>query len=80
MLVPEIALTPQALNRFQTRFGDIVAVMHSGMSKGERYDEWLRLAAGEARVAVGPRSAVFAPLPDIGSGDRRRGARGLLQA
>ena len=66
VLVPEIALTPQALNRFQTRFGDIVAVMHSGMSKGERYDEWLRLAAGEARVAVGPRSAVFAPLPDIG--------------
>jgi len=66
VLVPEIALTPQALHRFQTRFGDIVAVMHSGMSQGERYDEWLRLASGDARVAVGPRSAVFAPLSDIG--------------
>ncbi len=66
ILVPEIALTPQALARFQARFGDIVAVMHSGMSAGKRYDEWLRLARGEARVAVGPRSAVFAPLSNIG--------------
>jgi primosomal protein N' (replication factor Y) len=66
ILVPEIALTPQALARFQARFGDIVAVMHSGMSTGKRHDEWLRLARGEARVAVGPRSAVFAPLADIG--------------
>ncbi len=66
ILVPEIALTPQALARFQARFGDIVAVMHSGMSVGKRYDEWLRLARGEARVCVGARSAVFAPLQDIG--------------
>jgi primosomal protein N' (replication factor Y) len=66
ILVPEIALTPQALARFQARFGDIVAVMHSGMSAGKRHDEWLRLARGEARVCVGPRSAVFAPLADIG--------------
>ncbi len=66
ILVPEISLTPQALARFQARFGDIVAVMHSGMSSGRRHDEWLRLARGEARVAVGPRSAVFAPLSDIG--------------
>jgi primosomal protein N' (replication factor Y) (superfamily II helicase) len=66
ILVPEIALTPQALSRFSARFGDIVAVMHSGMSAGKRNDEWLRLARGEARVCVGPRSAVFAPLPDIG--------------
>jgi primosomal protein N' (replication factor Y) (superfamily II helicase) len=66
ILVPEIALTPQALARFSARFGDIVAVMHSGMSTGKRQDEWLRLARGEARVAVGPRSAVFAPLSDIG--------------
>jgi primosomal protein N' (replication factor Y) len=66
ILVPEIALTPQALARFQARFGDVVAVMHSGMSQGKRHDEWLRLARGEARVAVGPRSAVFAPLSDIG--------------
>jgi primosomal protein N' (replication factor Y) (superfamily II helicase) len=66
ILVPEIALTPQALARFSARFGDVVAVMHSGMSTGKRYDEWLRLARGEARVCVGPRSAVFAPLSDIG--------------
>jgi primosomal protein N' (replication factor Y) (superfamily II helicase) len=66
ILVPEIALTPQALSRFSARFGDIVAVMHSGMSAGKRNDEWLRLARGDARVCVGPRSAVFAPLPDIG--------------
>ncbi|HWD69803.1 MAG TPA: primosomal protein N' [Solirubrobacteraceae bacterium] len=66
ILVPEISLTPQALARFQARFGDIVAVMHSGMSAGKRHDEWLRLARGEARVAVGPRSAIFAPLTDIG--------------
>ncbi len=66
ILVPEIALTPQALARFQARFGDVVAVMHSGMSAGKRHDEWLRLARGEARVAVGPRSAVFAPLSEIG--------------
>jgi primosomal protein N' (replication factor Y) len=66
ILVPEIALTPQALARFQARFGDVVAVMHSGMSTGKRHDEWLRLARGEARVAVGPRSAIFAPLTDIG--------------
>jgi primosomal protein N' (replication factor Y) len=66
ILVPEIALTPQALARFQARFGDVVAVMHSGMSQGKRHDEWLRLARGEARVAVGPRSAVFAPLSEIG--------------
>ncbi len=66
VLVPEIALTPQALSRFEARFGDVVAVMHSGLGQGERYDEWLRMAEGEARVCVGPRSAVFAPLPDIG--------------
>ena len=66
MLVPEIALTPQALGRFEARFGDVVAVMHSGMAQGERYDEWRRLAGAQARVCVGPRSAVFAPLPDIG--------------
>ncbi|HET9093941.1 MAG TPA: primosomal protein N' [Solirubrobacteraceae bacterium] len=66
ILVPEIALTPQALARFSARFGDVVAVLHSGMSDGRRHDEWLRLARGEARVAVGPRSAVFAPLADIG--------------
>jgi primosomal protein N' (replication factor Y) len=66
ILVPEIALTPQALARFEARFGDVVAVLHSGLSQGQRYDEWLRLRAGEARVCVGPRSAIFAPMSDIG--------------
>jgi len=66
VLVPEIALTPQALARFRARFGDTVAVLHSALGQGERYDEWIRLARGDARVCVGPRSAVFAPLPDIG--------------
>ena len=66
VLVPEISLTPQALARFQARLGDVVAVMHSGMSEGARHDEWLRLRSGEARVCVGPRSAVFAPLARIG--------------
>jgi primosomal protein N' (replication factor Y) (superfamily II helicase) len=66
VLVPEIALTPQALGRFSARFGDVVAVLHSALSTGERHDEWMRLRTGEARVCVGPRSAVLAPLADIG--------------
>ncbi len=66
VLVPEIGLTPQALGRFEARFGDVVAVLHSALGQGERYDEWMRLRSGEARVCVGPRSAVFAPLADIG--------------
>jgi primosomal protein N' (replication factor Y) len=66
VLVPEIALTPQALGRFEARFGDVVAVLHSSLGQGERYDEWSRLRRGEARVCVGPRSAVFAPLRDVG--------------
>jgi len=66
ILVPEIGLTPQALARFEARLGDLVAVMHSGMGEGARRDEWMRMARGEARVCVGPRSAVFAPLSDLG--------------
>jgi primosomal protein N' (replication factor Y) len=66
VLVPEIALTPQTVTRFRERFGDQVAVLHSGLSLGERYDEWDRLRRGEARVCVGPRSAVFAPLSRLG--------------
>ena len=66
VLVPEIALTPQIVSRFVDRFGDTVAVLHSRLSAGERRDEWHRLRSGEARVCVGPRSAVFAPIDDIG--------------
>lgn len=66
MLVPEISLTPQMMGRFRARFGDKVAVLHSGLSDGERYDEWLRLLRGEAVIAVGARSAIFAPLQNIG--------------
>ncbi|HEX8977277.1 MAG TPA: primosomal protein N' [Solirubrobacteraceae bacterium] len=66
VLVPEIALTPQVLGRFQARFGDVVAVLHSALSVGERHDEWQRLRRGQARVCVGPRSAVFAPVVDLG--------------
>jgi primosomal protein N' (replication factor Y) len=66
VLVPEIALTPQIVSRFADRFGDTVAVLHSRLSAGERRDEWHRLRSGEARVCVGPRSAVFAPIDDIG--------------
>ncbi|CAH0417681.1 primosomal protein N' [Periweissella ghanensis] len=66
MLVPEIALTPQMMVRVRSRFGSQVAVLHSGLSVGERYDEWRRIENGEARVVVGARSAVFAPLDNIG--------------
>src|SRR5919201_5426742 len=66
VLVPEIALTPQIVQRFEARLGATVAVLHSGLSDGERHDEWLRLRRGDARVCVGPRSAVFAPVADLG--------------
>jgi primosomal protein N' (replication factor Y) len=66
VLVPEIALTPQIVSRFVARFGDTVAVLHSKLSKGERYDEWQRLRSGEARICVGPRSSVFAPITGLG--------------
>jgi primosomal protein N' (replication factor Y) len=66
VLVPEIGLTPQTVGRFQARFGDTVALLHSALGEGERYDEWRRLRTGEARIAVGPRSAVFAPVHDLG--------------
>jgi primosomal protein N' (replication factor Y) len=66
VLVPEIALTPQIVSRFLDRFGDTVAVMHSRLRPGERYEEWRRLRSGEARVCVGPRSAVFAPIERLG--------------
>ena len=66
VLVPEIALTPQTAGRFVQRFGDTVAVLHSQLTARERYDEWARLRSGSATVCVGPRSAVFAPLTDVG--------------
>ncbi len=66
MLVPEIALTHQLVTRAQERFGETVAVVHSGLAPGQRWDEWRRVARGEARVVVGTRSAVFAPLVDLG--------------
>ena len=66
VLVPEIGLTPQTVGRFIARFGETVAVAHSRLSAGERYDEWMRLRAGEARICVGPRSAVFAPIENLG--------------
>lgn len=66
MLVPEIALTPQMLRQLRARFGDTAAILHSGLSAGERFDEWWRLRNGEARIAIGARSAIFAPLENIG--------------
>ncbi len=66
VLVPEISLTPQTVQRFAGRFGDRVAVLHSALSDGERYDEWHRIRTGVAQVVVGPRSAVFAPVRNLG--------------
>lgn len=66
MLVPEISLTPQMATRFKARFGSEVAVLHSGLSQGEKYDEWRKLERGEAHVVVGARSAIFAPLENLG--------------
>ncbi len=66
VLVPEISLTHLLVGRVRARFGEQIAVLHSGLGVGERWDEWRRLARGEARIAIGARSAVFAPLPDLG--------------
>ena len=66
MLVPEISLTPQMVQRFQERFGSKIAAIHSGLSDGERYDEWRRITRGEASIVIGARSAIFAPLKNIG--------------
>ncbi len=69
VLVPEISLTPQTVRRFKARFAamqDRVAVLHSNLSQGERFDEWHRIRKGEARIVIGARSAVFAPLPELG--------------
>ena len=67
VLVPEIALTPQTVDRFRAAFGDRIAVLHSALSEGERYDAWLALKRGEKRIVVGARSAVFAPVENLGA-------------
>lgn len=67
VLVPEISLTPQMTHRFISRFGKQVAIMHSGLSDGEKYDEWRKIKSGKARVVVGARSAIFSPLDNIGA-------------
>ncbi len=66
VLVPEISLTPQITDRFLSRFGNVVAILHSGLSVGERYDEWHKINSGEARIVIGARSAIFAPVKNIG--------------
>jgi primosomal protein N' (replication factor Y) (superfamily II helicase) len=66
VLVPEIALTPQMVNRFKGRFGNLVAVLHSGLSAGEKYDEWRKIQRKEVKVVVGARSAIFAPFENLG--------------
>src|SRR5690606_26686472 len=66
LLVPEIALTPQTVERVRARFGETVAVLHSSLSDGERFDQWWKIKNGEVKVVVGARSAVFAPLPNLG--------------
>lgn len=66
VLVPEIALTPQTVTRFRARFGDQVSVLHSGLSDGQRFDEWTRINSGRSRIAVGARSALFAPFRKLG--------------
>ncbi len=67
VLVPEIALTPQTVDRFRAAFGDRIAVLHSALSEGERYDAWRALKRGDKRIVVGARSAVFAPLENLGA-------------
>ena len=67
VLVPEIALTPQTVARFRAEFGDVVAVLHSALSDGERYDAWRALREGRRRIAIGARSAIFAPVRDLGA-------------
>lgn len=66
VLVPELALTPQTVQHFRAQFGDSVAVLHSGLSTGERFDSWRQIKSGKYRIVVGARSAVFAPVPNLG--------------
>ena len=66
VLVPEIGLTPQLTDRFRARFGDKIAIYHSGLSDGERYDSWRQMLSGTPQIVIGTRSAIFAPLPNLG--------------
>jgi len=66
VLVPEISLTPQMVDRFLARFGNVVAVLHSKLSVGERFDEWQKIASGEKKIVIGARSAIFAPIKNLG--------------
>ena len=80
VLVPEIGLTPQAVGRFEARFGDRIAILHSALGDAERRDERVRIDSGEARVVIGARSAVFAPIKRARPDLRGRGARRVVQA
>ena len=80
VLVPEIALTPQMVGRFRARFGERLALLHTALGAGERFDEWARIERGEADLVVGARSAIFAPLRRPRRDRRRRGARARVQA
>ena len=67
MLVPEISLTPQTVDRFLSRFGEEkIAVLHSKLSVGERYDQWKKIERGDAKIVIGARSAIFAPIENLG--------------
>lgn len=66
VLVPEISLTPQMVDRFLARFGDCIAVLHSKLSVGERYDQWQKIKEGKAKIVIGARSAIFAPIQNLG--------------
>ena len=66
VLIPEISLTPQTMDRFRTRFGDRVGILHSALGQGERFDEWRMIKEGERRIVVGTRSAIFAPVVNLG--------------
>ncbi len=65
-MVPEISLTPQIIDRFLARFGECIAVLHSKLSNGERFDEWNKIKKGDAKIIIGARSAIFAPVEDLG--------------
>ena len=66
VLVPEISLTPKMVDRFLARFGDCIAVLHSKLSQGERFDQWKNIKSGKAKIVIGARSAIFAPVENLG--------------